>query len=158
MSAGVAAPLFDAASNRVYWNTDEGAVASLEASSGRALWQTEVAPAAAPQSVMLRARPVLVGQSLIVGGSDGMLRSLDAANGKARWSADLGAPIRALEATNFGGSSAILATSAREITLIGAAKGDVIGRDEGAMAWATQDGKGAIIVAENGSWRRAIWP
>ncbi len=157
MAAGVATPLFDADSNRVYWNNDEGLVASLDASSGRVIWQTEVAPADAPMPVMLRARPVLFGQSLIVGGNDGILRSLDAGNGKALWKLELKAPIRALHAANFGGRPAVLAVDEREIVLVDARTGAIIERDRGAMAWPINDGKGAIVVGDNGSWRRVKW-
>lgn len=157
LAAGVATPLFDEASNRIYWNNDEGRVASLEASSGRVIWQTEVAPAAAPLAVMLRAQPVLLGQSVFVGGNDGILRSLDAANGNARWNVDLKAPVRALSAANFDGRPAILAVSKREIILVDAGTGRIIGRDAGTMAWLVDNGKGAIIVGENGNWRRVRW-
>ena len=156
MAAGTATPLFDAASNRVYWNDDEGAVASLDATSGRVLWQSEVAPAGALQSVMLRARPVLFGQSLIVGGNDGILRSLDAGNGKTRWIADLKTPICALSAANFGGRPAVLATGERDIILADASNGTIIGRDGGTAAWLLSGGKEAIVVADD-EWRRVRW-
>ena len=157
MAAGVATPLFDAPSNRVYWNNDESGVASLDASSGQLIWQSEVAPADAPQSVMLRATPVLFGQSVIVGGNDGILRSLDAGNGKSRWSTDLKTPIRALGAAGVGGSPAVLVTGEREIILVDASAGTIIGRDAGLAAWLLSDGRGAIIAGENGSWRRVNW-
>ena len=157
MAAGTATPLFDANNNRVYWNNDEGTVASLDASSGRVRWQSEVAPADAPQSEMLRARPALFGQSLLVGGGDGILRSLDASNGKMRWSVDLGSPIRALSAANFGGHPAVLVTSERDIILVDASGGKFIQRDSGTAAWLLSGGKDAIVVGENGSWRRVNW-
>ena len=154
MAAGIATPLFDETSNRVYWNNDEGSVASLDASSGRALWQSEVVPSDAPQSVMLRARPVLLGPSLIVGGNDGMLRALDADNGKTRWTTDLNAPIRALDAANVGGNPAVLVTGERDIVLVDASAGTILQRDAGLAAWLLWDGRGAIITGANGSWRR----
>lgn len=157
LSGGVATARFDASSNRIYWNNDESSVVSLDASSGRVLWETAVARADAPRSVMLRAQPVLWGQSLIVGGNDGILRSLDANNGKARWTVDLGSPIRVLSAANVAGRPAVLAVSEGEIALIDAATGQIIGRDQGAMAWPMADGKGAVIVGEAGNWRRVRW-
>ena len=157
LAAGVATPLFDAPSHRVYWNNDEGVVASLDAASGRVFWRSEVAPALAPQSVMLRARPVLLGQSLIVGGNDGILRSLDAGTGKTRWNLDLGSPIRALNAANVNGRSAVLITGARSIFLVDASAGTIIQSDAGAAAWLLLDGRGAIIAGANGSWRRVSW-
>ena len=157
MAAGTATPLFDEESDRVYWNNDEGVVASLDAASGRVWWQTEVALASAPQSVMLRARPILSGQSLIVGGNDGILRSLDAGNGKARWNADLGAPIRTLSAANVGGRPAVLATTEREIITLDASAGTIIGRDAGRAAWLLSSGSGAIIAGANGSWSKVNW-
>ncbi len=157
MAAGTATALFDAPNNRIYWNNDEGTVASLDASSGRVIWQTTVAPADAPIAVMLRARPLLFGQILIVGGGDGVLRSLDAGNGKARWKTDLRAPIRALHAANFDGRPAVLAVGAGEIALVDASKGDVIERETGTMAWPFGNGKSAIVVGDGGSWRRVNW-
>ncbi len=157
MAAGVATPLFDKGSDRVYWNNDEGVVASLDASNGRIWWHTEVALAGAPQSVMLRARPVLFGQSVIVGGSDGVLRSLDAGNGRARWSADLGAPIRSLSAANVAGRPAVLAQSEREAILVDASAGTIIGRETARRTWLVSGGRGAVMAGENGSWRRVSW-
>ena len=157
MAAGAATPLFDADSNCIYWNDDEGAVASLDAASGRVLWQSEVAPAGALQSVMLRARPVLFGQNLIVGGNDGILRSLDTGNGKTRWIADLKTPIHALGAANFGGRPAVLATGERDVILVDVGNGTVIERDSGTAAWLLSGGKEAIIVGKNGKWRRVRW-
>lgn len=157
IAAGIATPLFDEVSNRVYWNNDEGVTASLDASSGRVIWQSEAAPADAPQSVMLRARPVLFGQSLIVGGNDGVLRSLDSVNGKTRWSVDLKAPIRSLNAANVGGRPAVLAVSERELILVDASQGTIIQRDAATAAWLLSGGRGAIIAGESGSWRRVNW-
>ena len=157
LAAGAATPLFDKDSNRVYWNNDEGTVASLDASDGRVLWQSEVAPASAPQSVMLRARPVVFGQSLIVGGSDGILRCLDASTSKARWNADLGAPICSLEAANVGGRPAVLAVGERETITVDASAGTIIGRDASAAAWLLSGGRGAVVASENGKWRRVKW-
>ena len=157
LSPGVAAPVFDADSNRVYWNNDESSVFCFDASSGGLIWETEVAPAEAPLGVMLRARPVLRGQNLLVGGNDGILRSLDVNNGKALWQTNLKSPIRVLNAANVGGNPAILAVSEREIVLVNADKGEIIGRDKGEMAWPLGDEKGAIVVGESGSWRRVSW-
>lgn len=157
LAAGAATPLFDADSNRVYWSNDESSVASLDAASGRVIWQTEVVPANAPQRVMLRAKPVLFGQSLFVGGSDGILRSLDASKGKMRWSANLKAPIRALGAANIGERPTVLVTSEQEIALVDASQGAIIQRGSGTAAWLLSGGQSAIVVGENGSWRRVSW-
>ena len=155
-AAGVAAALWDEGSNRVYWNNDEGVVACLDAQNGRVVWQSEIA-ADSPRVVMLRARPVLLGESLIVGGNDGVVRSLETRAGKPRWSLDVGAPVRALDAANVGGHPAILAVTERDIVLLDAAKGVIIERDAGAMAWAVPGGRGAIIVGDGGAWRRVSW-
>ena len=155
-AAGVAVALWNEANNRVYWNNDEGVVACLDAQSGRVVWQSEIATNS-PRVVMLRAKPVLFSDTLIVGGSDGVVRSLETRAGKARWSVDVGAPVRALDAANVGGRPAILAVTEREIVLVDAVKGAVIERDAGAMAWAVPGGRGAIIVGNGGDWRRVSW-
>ena len=155
-AAGAAPPLFDAATERVYWNNDEGEIACLDARTGRIWWRHQLAPDA-PTSVILRAAPVAIGENLIVGGNDGVLRALNANDGKARWTTELNAPIRAFYATKSGEKSAILATTDREILLIDAATGAVGERDAGVMAWPTFDGKSAIVVGESGSWRRVRW-
>ena len=155
-AAGVAAPLWDKITERVYWNNDEGEIACLDAASGRVWWRQQIAPAA-PLTVMLRATPLVRGENLIVGGNDGVLRALDARDGKARWTRALKAPIRVIYAAKIGEKPAILTATAREIVLVDAATGAVRGREDGAMAWPIPDGKSAIIVAENGGWRRVSW-
>ena len=155
-AAGTAPPLFDAPTQRVYWNNDEGEIACLDARTGRVWWRHQLAPDA-PSTLMLRAAPLTIGENLIVGGNDGILRCLNAIDGKARWTTELGAPIRAFYATNAGANPAILATTDREILLVDAATGAIIGRDAGEFAWPTFDGKSAILIGENGNWRRVRW-
>ena len=155
-AAGIAPPLFDAANERVYWNNDEGEIVCLDAKTGRTLWHHQIAPDAT-SSVILRAAPVLVGQSLFVGGGDGLLRSFNASDGKAHSTIPLGAPIHALFAVRVGANPALLAATEREVVLIDAATGALIQRDTGAMAWPTRDSNGAIVVGANGSWRRVRW-
>ncbi len=155
-AGGVAAPAFDSASGRLYWNNDEGEIACLDAITGRVVWQSALM-SNATMSVMLRARPVIFGESVIVGGNDGALRSLSTSDGKRRWTTLLDAPIRALDAAKVGGQPAILATTAREIVLVDAATGTIIGRDKGQMAWPMPNGQGGVIVGKNGKWRRVIW-
>lgn len=155
-AAGVAAPAFDSASGRIYWNNDEGEIACLDADTGRVLWTNSLMPEAT-LSVMLRAHPVIVGESVIVGGNDGALRSLNARDGKRRWTTLLNARIRALDGAQIGGQPAILATTEREIVLVEAATGTIVGRDNGEMAWPLPNGQGAVIVGHNGKWRRVSW-
>ena len=158
-AAGAAAALFDEANDRVYWNNDEGTVACLDAATGKAVWQSEVAPSPvdSPLAAMLRATPVLFGESLLVGGNDGTLRSLELRTGKTRWTTQLIGPVRALHSVNANGGAAILASSGAEIALLDAAKGEVMTRDKGQMTWPMPDGKSAIIVGQDGDWRRVSW-
>ena len=157
--AGVAAPVPEDANGRVYWNNDEGDIACLDAASGSVIWQSAAASlqSESATAVTLRAAPILSGENLIVGGNDGALRALQARDGKPLWTKRLGAPIRALYSANAGGVPALLAVSGREIVLLDAAKGEIIGSDTGDMAWPTSGGQGAIITGASGSWRRVNW-
>ena len=85
------------------------------------------------------------------------MRSLETRAGKPLWSVNLGAPIRALDAANVDGRPAVLAVSERDVALVDAAKGTIIKRDAGAMAWAVPGGRGAIVVGDGGVWRRVSW-
>lgn len=155
-AAGVAMPLFDGTNNLVYWNNDEGQITCLDASNGRVVWEYDLG-AQSDLSVILRVKPVLTGESLLVGGNDGLLRSLQTRDGKPRWIRSVDAPIRALHAATAGERPAILVVTQREIILVDAAKGAILGRDKGTMAWPANNGKSAIIVGDNGSWRRVNW-
>lgn len=106
---------------------------------------------------MLRARPIPFRESVIVGGNDGVLRSLNASDGKRRWTTPLKTPIRALYAVKIGAKPAILAVTESEIVLIDTTNGAISGRDQGEMAWPTPNGQGAVVIDKNGKWRRVSW-
>lgn len=83
---------------KLYFATDEGALFFLDAQTGKKIgWQKTFAtplPAHSQNALIsLRGAPVLVGDSVIVGGNDGVLRAYETDSGKLRWIFETGAPL-----------------------------------------------------------------
>ena len=86
---------------RVFCVDDNGAVVCLDLKTGKKIWKTFAQPLPGVHgnaSVLLRSEPMFKayswGERLIVGGSDGVVRSFDAHDGRLVWAFDAGAPVR----------------------------------------------------------------
>jgi len=151
-AAGTATPRFDSKTNRVYWCNDSGAVVALDARTGSKIWKsfTPARGGGSANSVLLRASPVLVGHSLIVGGGDGGLRAFDARSGRALWTRWLGQPLdSSLQKARLNGRRVVLAGSAPAI-IVDAANGAEVQRlGEGVVTW----NRGFAGADTQGVWR-----
>ena len=150
-ASGTATPRFDAASNRIFWCNDEGAVFALDARTGRKIWKSFVAPRkGARGAVVLRASPVLVGNVLLAGGNDGELRAFDARDGRALWTRWLGQPLSSpLGKARFDGRPVVVAGVAPAM-LVDAQSGKVIKTlGNGAVAW---NGREFAAGEKAGAW------
>ena len=78
----------------------------------------------------VRSSPVVLGDVLYIGSSDGLLRALDAGTGELLWSADAGAPIDAAPAV--AGEVVLVATRAGEFL--------ALHRSNGAVRWRVRAG------------------
>ncbi len=150
-AAGTATPRFDAATSRVFWCNDEGAVFALDARTGRKIWKTFASPRKGNHdTVLLRASPVLVGKTLFVGGGDGGLRAFDAQTGRSLWTRWLGEPLSSpLGKARFEGRVVVVAGVA-PVVLVDAESGEVTARlGEGTLSWNGREFAGAD---ESGTW------
>ena len=83
----------------LYVPTGDGAVRAVDTSTGRQRWEWWSEPALAGVQGYARegrsvlSSPLLSGDTVIVGTSDGRLVALDGAAGALKWSDDLGAPV-----------------------------------------------------------------
>lgn len=136
-AAGTATPRYDAASKRVFWCNDEGAVFALDARTGRKIWKALSVPRSGSKtSVMLRASPVLADGVLVVGGSDGGLRAFDARDGHALWTRFGNEPLSTpLGKARFEGHLVVVA-GANPLVLVDAHSGEVVRTlGSGTLAW-----------------------
>ncbi len=154
-AAGVAAPFFDAKQNRIFWANDEGAVVALNASTGQKIWKTyavglnkTATPNAKPQPVVLRGAPVLFGNTLLVGGNDGILRAFDSRNGHLSWTTTLSSPI-VTPAKMAGEISVFVRTQSGEAFVVGLSGGEILRRSS-LSKWGAWNVKSGLDFTESG--------
>ncbi|MCD6364872.1 MAG: PQQ-binding-like beta-propeller repeat protein, partial [Planctomycetes bacterium] len=81
-----------------------GRVYRRDASTGRLVWKKQVGVPVINTSCYSRGRPcilggpVIAGDSLLVGGADGMLHCFDMRDGGKRWRLELGGPVNSTPA------------------------------------------------------------
>ncbi|RYX84742.1 hypothetical protein EON83_08910 [bacterium] len=125
-AAGTAIPRFDAATGRVYWCNDLGAVFALDARTGRKIWKSFVPPrVGAKNSVVLRASPILVDGLLVVGGNDGGLRAFDASNGHLMWTRWLKQPLSEALGKARLGERLVVVAGEKPVVMVDAKSGQV---------------------------------
>ena len=150
-AAGTATPRFDAATNRLFWCNDEGAVFALDARTGRELWKNWARPAGLSKSgVVLRASPVLVGGNVVVGGDDGLVRAFDARDGRALWTRRLGQALAAPLGKARWAGRAVVVAGETPVVLLDARNGQEV-RTLGAGSAAWNGGQWAATGAR-GDW------
>ncbi len=150
-AAGTAIPRFDAATGRVFWCDDLGAVFALDARTGRKIWKSFVAPRAGGRNtVVLRASPVLLNGVLVVGGNDGGLRAFDAANGHALWTRWTGQSLSEPLGKARWGDRVVVVAGAKPILLVDAQNGQVVRQlGAGVVGW---NGREFAASDEVGTW------
>ncbi|BCM93238.1 outer membrane protein assembly factor BamB [Abditibacteriota bacterium] len=150
-AAGTAIPRFDAATNRVFWCNDLGAVFALDARTGSKIWKSFVAPrAGARNAVVLRASPVLVNGVLVVGGNDGGLRAFDARDGHALWTRWLGQSLSEPLGKARLGNRIVVVAGAKPVVLVDAQSGQLVRQlGAGVVGW---NGREFAASDEVGTW------
>lgn len=104
-AAQLPAPVVDGVAGqpttRAFCVDDSGAVVCLDLKTGQKIWKTFAQPLSGGHgnaSVLLRGEPMFKayswGERLIMGGSDGAVRSLDAHDGRLVWAFNAEAPVR----------------------------------------------------------------
>jgi outer membrane protein assembly factor BamB len=155
LAAGTSAPFFDAKTNQIFWANDEGTIVALNANNGSKIWKTyavaptQEAPASAkPQPVVLRGAPALFGNTLLVGGNDGVLRAYDSRNGNLSWATKLSSPIVS-PAKLAGEISVFVRTQSGESFIIGLSGGEILRRSM-LSKWGSWNDKSGLDFTESG--------
>ncbi len=154
-AAGTATPRLDAATNRLFWCNDEGAVFALDARTGRKIWKSWARPVGSSAAcVVLRSSPVLVDGKVVVGGSDGVLRAYDARDGRAVWVRNMGQPLASPLGKARWQGRAVVVVGDNPVVLVDAQSGEEV-RAFGAGVAAWNGREWAAIGASGGGylWR-----
>ena len=148
---GTATPRFDAATGRIFWCNDLGAVFALDARTGNKIWKSYVAPRTGDRSVVgLRASPVLVNGVLVVGGNDGGLRAFDARDGHALWTRWLGQSLSTPLSKARWDDHVVVVAGAKPAVMVDAQNGAIVRQlGAGTVGW---NGREFAASDEMGTW------
>ena len=133
-SPQLVAPAVDEAQGRVFCVDDTGAITCLRLRDGSKIWKRYAQPKAenTQEVVLLRGEPHFerdgLGERLIVGGNDGLVRCYNASDGQLTWSFDTGYPVRCrpLAMRSNGRSAVLIACDGPQLWLFDTATGSLL--------------------------------
>ncbi|MFP5254534.1 MAG: PQQ-binding-like beta-propeller repeat protein [Acidimicrobiia bacterium] len=142
------APLVDLAGDRIVVGAAEGQVRAVT-TDGLFLWSTDVGDNVAT-------RPLLIGETLVVGSETGDVVGLDPADGSERWRTSTGGPVVSWPAEVDG--LVVVGSDDGVVRALDPADGEVVWEHEaaGGVEAAIVPAAGGALVVDRGGWIRLL--